>query len=126
MRKIVPFRILQKCGHNASKVELPPDIGLSNTFNVSYLYPYRGSQPKNSGIESTKVDKEIMDSLPKVGTPTIECVLEKREGKKTRRKVYIEYLIKWIGKLVEDASWLPESAMKKMGYDVSILPTQET
>ena len=67
-----------------------------------------------------------MNSLTKVGAPTIEYVLDEREGKKSRRKVYMEYLVKWIGKLVEHASWLPESAIKKMGYDVSTLPTQET
>ena len=43
MRKMRPFKILQKYGTNAYKLELPTDIGLSNIFNVFDLYLYKGS-----------------------------------------------------------------------------------
>ena len=40
--------------------------------------------------------------------PQMECILDKRISKKTRRKQYFEYLVKWKGHLVEDASWKNE------------------
>ncbi|XP_071737836.1 uncharacterized protein [Rutidosis leptorrhynchoides] len=35
-----PFKVLEKVGDNAYKVELPGDIAVSSTFNVSDLMPY--------------------------------------------------------------------------------------
>jgi hypothetical protein len=40
----------------------------------------------------------------------MECILEKRAGKKTRRKQYFEYLVKWKNHPVEDASWEDRSS----------------
>ena len=39
----------------------------------------------------------------------MECILYKRVGKKTRRKEYFEYLVKWEDHPVEDASWENEA-----------------
>ncbi|KAJ8649116.1 hypothetical protein MRB53_002139 [Persea americana] len=35
-----PFKVLQRIGDNAYKIELPGDYGVSATFNVSDLSPY--------------------------------------------------------------------------------------
>ena len=43
----------------------------------------------------------------------MECILDKRVGKKTRRKEYYEYLVKWKGHPVEDASWENEAEIQK-------------
>jgi hypothetical protein len=40
-----------------------------------------------------------------VEKPHMESILDKRIGKKTRRKEYFEYLVKWKGHPVEHASW---------------------
>ena len=37
-----PFRVLEKVGENAYKIELPIDYGVSPTFNVADLSPYHG------------------------------------------------------------------------------------
>ena len=39
-----PFRVLQRIGENAYKIELPGDYGVSATFNVSDLSPYYENQ----------------------------------------------------------------------------------
>uniref|UniRef100_A0A2N9I8Y4 RNA-directed DNA polymerase n=1 Tax=Fagus sylvatica TaxID=28930 RepID=A0A2N9I8Y4_FAGSY len=39
-----PFRVLQRIGENAYKIELPGDYGVSATFNVSDLSPYYEDQ----------------------------------------------------------------------------------
>jgi translation initiation factor IF-1 len=35
-----PFKILEKINDNAYKLELPPEFGISPTFNISDLRPY--------------------------------------------------------------------------------------
>jgi hypothetical protein len=44
MKKIGPCRILRKFGENAYELELPEGIGISPTFNISDLYPYRAKE----------------------------------------------------------------------------------
>jgi hypothetical protein len=38
------FKILEKINDNAYKLELPPDFGVSITFNISDLRPYLGEE----------------------------------------------------------------------------------
>jgi hypothetical protein len=53
--------------------------------------------------------------------PQIEKILNKRVGKKTRRKEYFEYLVKWKGHPIEDASWETEEEILKHGHTVQEL-----
>jgi hypothetical protein len=39
-----PFRVLQRIGENAYKIELLGDFGVSATFNVSDLSPYEENE----------------------------------------------------------------------------------
>ena len=123
MRKMGPFRILQKCGTNAYKVELPPDIGLSNIFNVSDLYPYKGSIVCDAGATH---EAEVPTGLPKKSSPEVESLLDIKIMKETRRKTYYQYHIKWKRKPMEDATWVTEKDLNKMELKVEGLPTQET
>jgi hypothetical protein len=47
--------------------------------------------------------------------PQMEKILEQRVGKKTRRKMYPEYLVKWKDHPVEDSSWVTEPDIWKHG-----------
>jgi hypothetical protein len=42
-------------------------------------------------------------------------------SKKTRRKTYFEYLVKWKGHPIKDASWETEGTIKKQGKSVEEL-----
>jgi hypothetical protein len=53
--------------------------------------------------------------MPVAENPQMEKILDQRIGKKTRRKTYFEYLVKWKGNPIEDASWENKVAIQKKG-----------
>jgi hypothetical protein len=53
--------------------------------------------------------------MPFAEKPQMESILDKRVSKRTRRKEYFEYLVKWKGHPVEDASWENEEEIQKHG-----------
>jgi hypothetical protein len=48
----------------------------------------------------------------------MEKILDERIGKNSRRKTYFEYLVKWKGHPIEDASWENKVAIQKQGKSV--------
>ena len=44
MKKIGPCKFLRKMGQNAYEIEFPGEIGISPTFNISDLYPYKAEE----------------------------------------------------------------------------------
>ena len=53
-----------------------------------------------------------------VEKPQTEIIIGPRVSKKTRRKTYLEYLVKWKGHPIEDASWESEEDIQKHGKTV--------
>ena len=39
-----PYKIIEKINDNAYKLELPPEFGVSPTFNIIDLKPYLGEE----------------------------------------------------------------------------------
>jgi hypothetical protein len=112
MKKIGPCNILRKFDAIAYEIELPDDVGISPIFNVSNMYPYR-----KDGIEGSKYQEKIQweKQIPIAKKPQMEKIVDQRIGKKTRRKTYFEYLVKWKGHPIDDASWESEVDIHKHG-----------
>jgi len=51
----------------------------------------------------------------------MENIIDQRTGKKTRRKTYFEYLVKWKGHPIEDAIWVNEEDIQKHGISLQEL-----
>jgi hypothetical protein len=118
MKKIGPCKIFRKFSTNAYEIELPEDIGISPIFNVEDLYPYR--MDHTEGID----DREEIQwkwQKPITEKPQIENILDHRIAKKTMRKVYYEYLVKWKDHPIEDCNWITETNIQKHGKTVEEL-----
>ncbi|KAJ0980669.1 hypothetical protein J5N97_008924 [Dioscorea zingiberensis] len=80
-RAIGPYRIIQKLGPNAYRVDLPADLHISSVFNVEDLFPYRGTftpPPFPSEIPTTPF-APLVPCLPPTPSPPsdrIESVLD--------------------------------------------------
>jgi hypothetical protein len=118
MKKIGPCKVLKKMGENAYEIELPDGIGICPIFNVSDLYPYKLEE---TGAEGEQPEVQWQKQMPVAEKPRMEQILDERVGKKTKRKEYFEYLVKWKGHPVEDASWENEAEILKHGQTVQEL-----
>jgi hypothetical protein len=115
MKKIGPCKVLKKFGTNAYEIELPDGIIIYSIFNVSDFYPY-----KDEEVEAGNEQPEVhwTKQMPVAKKPQMESILDKRVSKRTRRKEYFEYLVKWKGHPVKDASWENEAEIQKHGQTV--------
>jgi hypothetical protein len=106
LKNIGPCKILRKFVANDYEIELIEDMGISPIFNIADLYPY-----KMYDTRETNYQEEIlwMQQMPIEEKPQVGNILDQRISKRTTRKVYYEYLIKWKNHPTEDGSWKTEA-----------------
>ena len=86
---------------------------------LQILYKY-----EDDGAEERAADKEQIkwrEQLPPAQPLQPEKVLDKRPFRKTRGQEYYQYLIKWKDKPEEDATWMTEDMLERMGRSVEEL-----
>jgi hypothetical protein len=86
-------------------------VGISPIFNIADLYPYKEDRTEGSE-DQRKIQWE--KQMPVAEKLQMEKIIDQRVGKKTRRKTYFEYLVKWKGRPVEDAVGLVKQRSRSM------------
>ena len=89
------------------------------------LFPYNAQAEDDSAVQPEH-DTQLESSswkkqLPSAQTHEIEGILSTQVAKKTRRKEYRRYLVKWRDRPIEDSSWLNAAQIQKVGYLVEEL-----
>ena len=92
------------------------------------LFPYTASPEGDSSAEPNwdthEESSSWMRQIP-LGQPLeIEGILNTQVVKQTRRKEYLQYLIKWKNHPIEDSSWLDASQIQHAGYSIKELMDQ--
>ena len=95
-----PFKILEKIGKVAYKLQLPDTMRLHPVFHVSRLRPYH--DPSSFTQERKAPPPPPPIKIEDVVEYEVEKILDKRI-KRNR----IEYLVQWKGYPPEDNSWEP-------------------
>jgi hypothetical protein len=100
-----PYKVLQRIGSMAYKLELPPSSRVHPVFHVSCL---------KKVIENKIPVQFVLPELNEEGKIILEpeTILETRI-KQLRNRAITEYLVKWKNLLVEEVTWEDEFFMQK-------------
>ena len=63
-----PYKILEKINDNAYKLELPPEFGISPTFNISDLKPYLGEEDELESMTTPLQEGEDDEDITPMDT----------------------------------------------------------
>jgi translation initiation factor IF-1 len=76
LRVAGPFKILAKINDNAYKLKLPPEFGVSPSFNISDLRPYLGEEDempsRTTSMQKGEDDEDIITSATII--PSVEIL----------------------------------------------------
>jgi hypothetical protein len=99
------YKVLQRIGSMAYKLELPPSSCVHPVFHVSFLKKVIGNN-----IPVQKTLPELNEEGKIILEP--ETILETRI-KQLKNRAIVEYLVKWKNLLVEEATWEDDLFMQK-------------
>ena len=118
-----PFKIIKKVGPNAYVLELPPEYGISSTFNISDLKEYKGPAliPSEPFEPYNTFESEILPECPPAIPPErkerIDRILDD-QSITTRNKGYQRYLVQWQGRPESENSWITREDLQQIDPDL--------
>ena len=118
-REAGPFKIIKKIGPNAYVLELPPDMGISTTFNISDLVEYKEPVliPSEPFEQETIIESEPIPECPPPIIPErrekVERILDDKTIT-TRNKNYQRYLVKWQSRPESNNSWITREDLQRL------------
>jgi len=112
-----PFRITQKIGDVAYKLELPDDWKIHPVFHVDKLQPFNETEafagrPRAPRMETRLEQRQQRDVW------IIEDILDATPNTTTDGSATMEYLIRWEGYSSENDSWEPWNNLTTGGKDL--------
>ena len=99
-----PYRILKQVSATSYRVELPANVRTHPVFHASRLKPFTVSA-RFPHRRATRMDPVIIDGTPEYH---VEQILKKR-----KHYSKFQYLVKWSGYPLSDASWEPAQVIKE-------------
>ena len=118
-----PFKVIKKIGPNAYVLELPPEYGISSTFNIFDLREYNEptlipSEPfePDPVIESEPLP-ECPPAIPPARRDRVERILDD-QAIATRNKSYQRYLVRWQGRPDSEDSWIIREDLQQIDPDI--------
>ncbi|KAA8525965.1 hypothetical protein F0562_007935 [Nyssa sinensis] len=93
-----PFKVLEKVGNVAYKLDLPAGSQIHNVVHVSRLRKFLGNIRPVSTVPPPVADDSTILPQPKT-------ILARREIQKGKYRPRTEILVKWRGTTAEDATW---------------------
>ncbi|XP_075111798.1 uncharacterized protein LOC142181974 [Nicotiana tabacum] len=102
-----PYRVTQRIGQVAYRLELPPEMSFVHpVFHVSMLKKVVGNPSTIVPIEAIKVNEEL-------SYEEIPVAILDRQVHKLRNKEVASVKVLWQSQQVEEATWEAESEMKE-------------
>ncbi|XP_070029814.1 uncharacterized protein [Nicotiana sylvestris] len=106
-RYVGPYRIIQRIGQVAYKLELPPELSVVHlVFHVSMLRKVVGDPSIIVPVETIEFNEEL--SYKEVPVAVLD-----RQVRKLRNKEIASVKVLWRNQHVEEANWEAEDEMKK-------------
>ncbi|XP_070056177.1 uncharacterized protein [Nicotiana tomentosiformis] len=106
-RYVGPYKIIQRIGQVAYRLELPPEMSLVYlVFHVSMLKKVVGDPSLIVPIDTIEVNKELTYE-------EILVVILDKQVRKLRNKEIASVKVLWRNQQVEEATWEAEEEMKK-------------
>jgi hypothetical protein len=113
-RWLGPFTITRKVDDLNYELALPKTMGIHNTFHVSKLRPHRTTAAFPERAQAEALTK-VADLDLSIATPfgRAEIILKKRHRRYGRAPApgRLEYLVRWAGKPLHEASWVPATTL---------------
>ena len=103
-RRLGPFKIMEKIGTLAYRLELPSSMQIHNVFHVSLLEPYHyDDDPDRTQVPPPPIEIDGYEMF------AVEAILDSRV-----RRGKVEYLIHWEGYGPQDRTWQPFESLDKV------------